>query len=546
MPNFGESLQGKDLGYLQIIAQLWGISLADQDAQSAIQALKNDILDVSAVDKMISSLAPDAKAALEDLWKHSGRLPWAQFSRQYGEVREMGPARRDREHPHENPTGAVEVLWYRGLVARAFFDTQAGPEEFAFIPEDLLSLFPQEEAADSKPMGRPAASAEYALVYPANDRVLDHACTFLAGKRMGIDMPAISPTQAGEVLTQELMQAMIQACGLIDEVSQPNPKPVRLFLEALRGEALLRMYIAWRDTASINELHILPDLVMEGKWENDPLLTRQLIIDQVSKIRQGTWWNLDSFIYSIKQVIPDFQRPAGDYDSWFVKSKVSGEYLRGFQHWDDIDGRLVRFLVTGPLYWLGILELASLDDRQPVMAFRLSRWSKALLGSSAPKGLATEDELLAVRSDARISARRFVPRRVRYQVARFCEWEKESLDEYQYRITPASLALALRQGLKVSQLVGILNQYAKAVPPSLIKTLERWEKHGCEARLERMVVLRVASPEILQAVRSSRASRFLGEPLGPASIAVKPGAVDKVLAVLAELGYLGEIRGNGG
>ena len=54
-------------------------------------------------------------------------------------------------------------------------------------------------------------------------------------------------------------------------------------------------------------------------------------------------------------------------------------------------------------------------------------------------------------------------------------------------------------------------------------------------------MLRLSSPEILQALRSSRAARFLGETLGPAAVAVKPNAGEKVLAVLAELGYLGEM-----
>jgi hypothetical protein len=62
--------------------------------------------------------------------------------------------------------------------------------------------------------------------------------------------------------------------------------------------------------------------------------------------------------------------------------------------------------------------------------------------------------------------------------------------------------------------------------------------------MEKMVVLRVASEDILQALRKSRASRFLGEPLGQTTIAVKPGAIEKVLGVLAELGYVGEIRGD--
>jgi len=246
----------------------------------------------------------------------------------------------------------------------------------------------------------------------------------------------------------------------------------------------------------------------------------------------------------MKQRSPDFQRPAGDYDSWFIRSSTRGEYLRGFEHWDEVDGRLIRYIITGPLHWLGVLDVARPESEQEVTAFRLSGWANALLNGVAPDGLRVEDESLVIRSDARLSARRLVPRRVRYQVARFCTWVKETPDEYQYQINPASLARAQQQGLTVSQLISLLNRYAKTVPPSLIKALERWEKQGSEARLEEMVVLRVVSEDILAVLRKSRASRFLGESLGPTTVAVKAGAIDKVLGALAELGYLGEVRGD--
>ncbi len=543
MPDFAESLQGKDLGHLHIIAQLWGTGLADQEAQSGILQLKKVLLSVSMVDKMISSLGREIKVALDDLCQHSGRLLWAQFSRTYGEVREMGPAKRDRERPFENPISVAEALWYRGLVARAFFDTSSGPEEFAYIPDDLLALFPQTAITISTLVGRPASAADYAQIYQANDRILDHTSTYLAAMRVGITLPDAFHTAAGEELTSGFIKALLSSAGLVDEGGNPFSETTRQFLEARRGEALLQLFRAWKQSTRINELRLLSELITEGNWENDPLRARQVILEWLCNITPATWWSLGSFISAIKQRHPDYQRPAGDYDSWFIKDKARGEYLRGFEHWDEVDGQLIHYLVTGPLYWLGVLDLASPEDRQGVTAFRLSSWSKALLREEAPKGLPLEKEPLVARSDARISARRLSPRSLRYQLARFCEWEKETPDEYQFRISQASLARAQVQGLKVSQLIAMLNRYAKVVPPSLVKALERWDKQGSEARMEKMVVLRVSSEEILQALRKSRASRFLGEPLGPATIAIKPGAMDKVLGALAELGYLGEIRG---
>jgi hypothetical protein len=87
----------------------------------------------------------------------------------------------------------------------------------------------------------------------------------------------------------------------------------------------------------------------------------------------------------------------------------------------------------------------------------------------------------------------------------------------------------------------LLRRTASAPPtPNLVRALERWEDNGTQADFEQVVVLRVKSPEILTALRKSRAARFLGDPLGPAAVIVKAGAREKVLQALVELGYLAE------
>ena len=57
-----------------------------------------------------------------------------------------------------------------------------------------------------------------------------------------------------------------------------------------------------------------------------------------------------------------------------------------------------------------------------------------------------------------------------------------------------------------------------------------------------MTILRVKNPEILKKLRHSKASRFLAEPLGPTTVIVYPGAAKKIAAILAEWGYLTEIK----
>ncbi len=544
MPDLAESLQGRDLGHLYIVANFWGIELAEQEVDKAILHISDSIINPANFNAMLNRLPVEARTALDNLARHAGRIAWAQFSRAYGEIREMGAARRDREKPQDHPATVAEVLWYRGLIARAFFDSPTGPEEFTFIPNDLLELMPQQGSSETSPLGRQASTAEYAYATPATDRILDHACTFLAASRLGSSLTEVFSSSSGEQLTALFLRSLLSVNGLLDQEGLPIPEPVRAFLEAKRGEALWELYRAWKQSTVINELCLLPELTIEGNWENDPARTRQLLLEYLAGIPANVWWSITSFISALKKRNPDFQRPAGDYDSWFIRSTTSGEYLRGFDHWDEVDGRLIRFIITGPLHWLGVLDLGRTDEGHEVSAFKLSTWAEALLHEQPPGRMPVEDEQLLVRSDGRVTANRLVPRRVRYQLARFCEWEKETADEYQYRISAASLDRARKQGLKASQLLSILNRQAKIVPPSLARAIEDWEKHGSLVRVEKVVVLRVVSEEVLQALRKSRAGRFLGESISPTAVTVRPGAIDKVMSALAELGYLGDVRGD--
>jgi hypothetical protein len=139
------------------------------------------------------------------------------------------------------------------------------------------------------------------------------------------------------------------------------------------------------------------------------------------------------------------------------------------------------------------------------------------------------------------------PRAVRYQVARFCQWEgekeRDGRSEYSYRVTPAALERAKAQGLRAAQLVGLLRRHCDGpLPPTLVQALERWENSGTQALVERAILLRVTSAEILAALRKTRAARCLADALNETTVLIRPGMEDQVLAALAEIGYLPEAR----
>jgi hypothetical protein len=380
-------------------------------------------------------------------------------------------------------------------------------------------------------------------VLPATDRILDDTCTVLAALRMGLPEEQIPLTfyPGNYQPSVKILVSLLQAASLLDESGEPIPEAARKFLEAERGQAMSQLASSWLGSKMHNELAQLPQLVLEGEWRSDPLRTRRAVLELLGTIPGGKWWGLESFINAVRDQKPDFQRPAGDYDSWIIRGAGSETYLSGFESWEQVDGQLLRFLITGYLHWLGILDLAAPDEGRQVSAFRSSGWSAALLDGKAPKGIPADEKMVIVRSDGRLVVSRQVMRSVRYQVARFCEWERYRHGDYYYRLSPGSLMWAEESGLQLNHLLALLQKHAEQVPPNVVTALERFEGHGKQARIEQVLVLRLSSPQILEELRASRAARFLGDPLGPTTVIVKPGAQEKVLAALMEMGYLGEI-----
>ena len=541
LPDLLHSLHGRDLGFLKMIAGLWRIELDAPNVRAALPMLTRVMLNPELANEIIGVLPVAAQDALTALAEQDGLLTWAQFTRTYGDVRSMGAARRDRERPDLNPRTPAEMLWYYGLIGQAFLDTPPEPQQYAYIPGDLFALLQIPERRVTNMLGRPAAPGETATPIPATDRVLDHACTLLAALRLQIPLDHI-PSNQWEIPLPHL-RVLLYAAGLLDANDLPLPEPARHFLEAPRAQALLQLANAWRHSPTYNEMRLLPGLVFEGDWTNDALQARTRILEHLRRLPQDSWWSLATFTDAIRERDPDFQRPAGDYDSWFIRRAGTDQFLRGFATWDEVDGEVVRSLIRGPLHWLGFLDLAAPDPDAPATAFRPSTWSTALWEEQAPPGLAAEDGQVNVHSGGQLDVPRLVQRAVRYQLARFSAWLGEDAAVYHYRITPESLERARQQGLRVAQLISLLKKHSSApLAPALIHALEHWEQHGTEAALEKVQLLRVSRPEILAALRNVRASRFLGEEISPTVVVLRPGGADAILQALAELGYLGESR----
>lgn len=539
MPNLIQSLIEHDLGQLHIIADLWGIDLVAPDRRQGRRNLSNSILNADLVLEIFESLDPEAQKAIRSIHASQDRLPWQQFIHQYGEIREMGPGKRDREVPYRNPKSISEILWYRAFIARTFMETPDGLKEFAFIPDDLVNLLLLGKKPKNILFGRPATKKERLFLQPANESIVDHSCTLLAALRIGFTNEELMNISKNWSIQVDTLTQLLIATGLLDKGNQPIAEKIGVFLQLDRGKSLLQFFEVWKNSSQINDLHDIPQLQIEGEWLNRPAHTRENILSILEGLERHIWWSIPAFITAIKNKHQDFQRSAGEYETWYIKDKKSGEYLRGIEHWDKVEGELIRYFLTGPLHWLGLIDLASATKDGENNAFRFSKSSRNLLTGKPPAFLELENEKVHIDSKLLIHVPQKFARNLRYQISRFSEWEGSKKENYQYRITAKSLERARSQGLQAAQLSSLLEKNASStLPPNLSHALERWEQFGTQAKIEKALILRVNQPIILEELRKTRAARFLEDPLGTTAIIVKTGAWEKVMEALGEMGYL--------
>ena len=547
MPDLKSLLASYDLAFTRDIAELWGVELHTAEKRAAWLELANAMTSDPLFEEVIASLPSTSLAALYELCNQNGKMAWQAFEHSFGELRPMGPTRRKREKPHRFPQNTAERLWYMGLVGRATLLENQELSEFAYIPEEFLGRLQNAEItvpAGPAPRQLPAwASAKVIANPPREDQILDDLCTLFAALRMDFtqNLPHLSAQNSGY---WQLLLTLAKALGLLDKKDQPN-EDARVLLEKPRGEALKWTAHNWAQNPGFDELCLMPQLRCEGNWQHSPIAPRLKVLDLLAKLPTETWFKMEDFTDEIFRHQPDFLRGGTDYNTWIISSTgPDARLLHGFEHWQDVEGQYVRFLIADLLVVFGLAQTGQVAEQPESQTFRLTPWFGQVLGSEAPFELPEESQPVLVGSDGRLEMPPLVPRFARYQLSRFTEWRRLGSDRFTYQLTPASLQAAAEQGLELKHLRSLLRKYGKpGIPPALQKALSRWESHGREARIEPLLVLSLAEPELLDQLRESRASGCLGETLGAAAVVVKPGCEARVRAALGEMGILTDLPG---
>lgn len=557
MRDLRKSLRQYDAALMRAIAESWGVDLTGLAPRQAAEQLAAAML-AADLQAEVSELPAREQAAVQGLLAGGGRMLAAPFFRQYGAIRLVGPGRLTRERPWEDPSSPAEALWYRGLLFRAFEQTDLGSQEFVYLPNDVRDALPAPAEGLPRPQLVPA-EGEITRRLPAADLV-DDCCTLLAYAQRNVIPAHPHPALPEEEILPymrykerarlRMIWTLALQAGLLDvrgDAVRPHPDAALQWLQASYPEQAAALAQAWLDSISYNDLRQVPTLRPEPTgWQNDPRPPRQLMLEILSELDPKVWWQLDSLPAGVKAAIPDFQRTAGEYDAWYLRDAATDEYLLGFQHWDQVEGALLCFLVIGPLHWLGLAELGE-DAQGEIVAFCPTAAGRAFAQvKSFPYPPGPTEARIRVHADSTVIVPAATNRLTRFQVARLTEWEPLVPGDtvYRYRLTPRSLIRTEEAGIPLPRALSFLaGRSGQPLPEPVKKAVESWEQHGVQVRLRREILLQVRDAELLDQLRAEPKVRpLLGEAVGPLVIAVRTADWPRLVSAIAELGLLTDVE----
>jgi hypothetical protein len=558
MPTIQTMLREHDEGVLRALAQVWKVETKNKTDDTLRDDLDAALHDAEKAERVWDMLDDNERGALQLLLTNDDlRMNRKKFEFMYGELRNMGRGLIEREEPHKTPKTVTEALFYRGFISNTFANTKNGMQAIYYVPDDLVQSLPVHKTAYADIENEPAQSAavmqleesDLSGIEQADTTIVDDLTTLLAFLRIdsapvtdSAFPPDVVDTLAPYLLTPgNLRMAFLLGVGVSAEIITTQEgnayikrSGLQKWLNLPRSGQVRALADSWLTSNLYYDLFHVPGLhpELEAGFPYNPLPGREALVNFLAQfVPEQGWWSIDEFIETVKATDPDFQRPGGDYDSWYIRND-EGDYLDGFESWDAIEGALLEFYLAGPMHWLGLTDVA--DD-----GARLTAYGRAFVGKSDWPNPPEATENITVQDDGTLIASRRVSRLDRFQVARFTTWDADP-PPYRYRLNADGLQQGAAQGINNNHIAGFLQRHTdgQRLPEKVARLLDTWQSGAtADVTVERLLVLRTTSPDVMNSIYENPAlRRYLGARLGPMACAVRADQTDDLNDALGEMG----------
>jgi len=569
------------------IAKFNGITTTDSTGrklrkEALIERLHDRFSTQEHAQRALASLSTLERLVLERLLLHHGEVSTAAFrdELQRDDIVQPSPRSKRADQPYEGDPFQPEVNYFEDVIARLtlhglVFCTGTSPHwtpstKLGFslgprltVPQPLRNYLPQPTlpSVDWGPGHLPAPAEETSTAIAQRDLFIYWSY---------VHAQAVPLTQAGLVrkralrnINEQLLLPDSFMTSAIDESKSPKLHFIRLLLQELglliqehgylrvanpsqvpefwkqaldeRTRACLEAWIHMSTWSEITNLKV-------SAFDFDLPGARKTLLEQLRSIPPNRWASADRFLNRLAVVAPRLLFRAEE--TVHGASTVVGDHFvnptaRPSRWLTEMTASFVGGALSGPLHWLGILDISADDGR--VLAFRINTsGARALDMEIATEDTSGEAEII-VQPNFQILALGPVSEATLARLEMFAERVKADRTVFEYRLSRESVYHGQKHGLSVTQIIAILEQLCTIpLPQNVLRTLQEWAQQQQRIIFHRNVTLcHTANPELLQRMRDDTALQMhLERNLTPTVALIKRGHTTALQEALLQRGIL--------
>ncbi len=330
-------------------------------------------------------------------------------------------------------------------------------------------------------------------------------------------------------------------------------QPAEDFFSLPLAKRARECYRAYMDTYFWNEMVYLPEINVRPVPDpltpahEEVLHARRQVIERLLLETSEEWHDQVAFTARAKLHIPYllFPRQYGPRSERYSQGcnpygwdfRLRRGWLTHREGWHIVEGGFMRFMITGPLNWMGLLHL---DAEKVSTTFRYSAIGAFVMGDAVLKEVSPIIGRLIVQPNFDVVVLAPIAEGLLVRLDTFAE--RISLEHIaQYRLTKASVTQAIQRDIHVDAMLAVLASAAEAdLPQNVRYSLEEWERQARRVEVW-------PSTTLLEVEDSSLLDRFFADPalqplfrrrLTPQLVEVVPAQLSAVQELLWQQHYL--------
>jgi Helicase conserved C-terminal domain len=304
----------------------------------------------------------------------------------------------------------------------------------------------------------------------------------------------------------------------------------------------------WNELLYLPEVNIRPGPVPMDPAHDEVIRARATVMERVLHETVAVWRDFPTFIARTKLYAPNllFPRQYGSRAERYSSNsnpygwdfRLRRGWLTHREGWHMVEGSFARAVVSGPLYWLGMVEL---DNQEKPGAFRLEKGVLLIMDATLASPQEEDWGRLIVQPNFELIALAPVSELLLVTLDRFAE--RVSLEHIaQYRLTKASVTRALQKGIHADEIQQALQRAVAGgeIPQNVYYSLSEWERQARRVEIwQEMTLLEVDDAALLDTLFANEEVRILfGRRLSSVLAEVASQQLSTVQALLWQRDYL--------